>query len=148
MNIGKFVLNVVVAFIAYGVLYTVGGDVIFRDAFATMAPAMHPQEETFVQTMGYHFVQTIVVVWMFGKAVGSGDMKAGVMFGVMFGLYLMATDAIWFANMLNLSGEARLPLTILHLVNGAIIGMLLAFMEGRGWGASSAAADSAEPEEG
>lgn len=148
MNIGKFVLNVVIAYFAYFVLYTIGAMYLFKDAYATMATMMYPQEQNMVQTMGYHLVQTIVVVWMFGKAVGSGDMKAGAMFGVMFGLYLMASDAIWFVNLLAFPSDARLPQTILHIVIGALIGMLLAFMESKGWGASSSPAEASEAMEG
>ncbi len=146
MNIGKFVLNVIVAFLVYGALYTLGGEVIFKDAFATLVPVFHPQETTSMQTLGYHFVQTIVVVWMFGKAVGSGNLKDGAMFGLMFGLYLMATDSIWYVNIIDMPSASRLPLTIMHLVIGAIVGVLLAFMEGRGWGSSSMPTEEAKAE--
>ncbi|WP_286830327.1 MULTISPECIES: hypothetical protein [Kordiimonas] len=142
MNVGKFILNIVVAFIAYGILYT-AGEAIFADQFAAGMAMMHPQEAIMVPVLGYHLVQTIVVVWLFGKAVGSGDLKAGAMFGFMIGLYLLATDNNWFTMLKDFPQDARLPIDILHLVNGTIVGALLAFMWGKGWGAGSsdAAAD-------
>lgn len=133
MNVGKFILNIVVAFIAYGVLYS-AGDAMFADAFASAMAMMNPPEATMVPVLGYHLVQTVVVVWLFGKAVGSGDMKAGGMFGFMIGLYLVATDNNWFTIIKDFPQDARLPLDVMHLVIGVLVGILLAFMWGRGWG--------------
>jgi len=137
MNIGKFVLNVVVAFIAFGALYQ-GGNMIFADRFASMNARLNPEDKILVAMLGYHFVQTVVFVWLYSKAVGSGDMKSGAMFGVMVGLYLLATDSNWFVMLKDFPGEGRMPLGILHIVNGALVGALLAFMQGKGWGLSQA----------
>ncbi|MFC4348968.1 hypothetical protein ACFO5Q_14030 [Kordiimonas lipolytica] len=142
MNVGKFILNIVVAFIAFGILYTVG-PMMFADAFEASMMALKPQEETVVPIMGYHLVQTIAFVWLFGKAVGSADLKAGAMFGFMVGLYLLATDNIWYTMLKDFPQETRLPLDIMHLVFGAIVGALMSFMwgKGMGFGAGEAAAD-------
>ena len=139
MNVGKFILNIVVAFIAYGVLYTAGG-MMFMAQLAPGMEHMKPEEAIMVPTLAYHLVQTVVVVWLFNKAVGSGDMKAGAMFGVMIGLYLLASDAVWFTSLKDFPGDGRMVLGVMHLVVGAIIGVLLAFMEGKGWGSSGKAA--------
>jgi len=135
MSIGKFVLNVVVAFIAYGVLYT-AGTMAFAGQFAAMQEVTNPES---MGVLAYHLVQTIVVVWLFNKAVGSGDMKAGAMFGAMIGLYLLASDAIWFESLKDFPGDARVVLGVMHLVVGAIVGVLLAFMQGKGWGSAAEA---------
>jgi len=135
MNIGKFVLNVIVAFVVFGLLYQ-GGTMIFADRFAASAPFTKPEETIMVQALGYHFVQTVVFVWLFDKAVGSADMKAGAMFGAMVGLYLLASDSNWFVMLKDFPGDARMPLAVLHLVNGAIVGVVLAFMHSKGWGTS------------
>ena len=136
MNIGKFVLNVVVAFVVYGILYAVVGPMIFAEGSASMAAFLRPEAETQVATLSYHAVQTVVVVWLFVKAVGSGDLKAGAMFGLMIGLYLMATDSVWFASVNGIPTDARAPYAVLNLVNNVLVGVLLAFMQGKGWGAS------------
>lgn len=141
MNVGKFILNIVVAFIAYGILYS-AGEAIFADKFATGMAMMNPQDTILVPVLGYHLVQTVVVVWLFGKAVGSGDLKAGAMFGFMIGLYLLASDNNWFTMLKDFPQDARLPLDMLHLVNGAIVGALLSFMWGKGMGFG--AADAAD----
>jgi hypothetical protein len=133
MSIGKFVLNVVVAFVAYGVLYTVG-TMVFAEQYASMMQATKPEQAIMLPTLAYHLVQTIVVVWLFDKAVGSGDMKAGALFGAMIGLYLLASDSVWFVSLLDFPQDARIVQGILHLVIGAMIGILLAFMTGKGWG--------------
>lgn len=133
MNIGKFILNVVVAFIAYGILYQ-GGMSMMADTFASAMERMRPEEEIMVPTLAYHFVQTVVVVWLFGKAVGSGDLKDGAVFGFMVGLYLMATQATWFIALKDFPQDARMIAGIMDLVFGAVIGVLLAFMWGKGLG--------------
>lgn len=138
MSIGKFILNVVVAYLAYGVLYT-AGTMAFADQFGAMAPALKPEEAKFLPEMAYHLVQTIVVVWLFDKAVGSGDMKAGAMFGAMVGLYLLASDAIWYVSLADFPQDARMVQGAMHLIVGAIIGVLLAFMQGKGWGSRAEA---------
>jgi len=135
MNIGKFVLNVVVAFIAYGILYQ-GGTMMIADQMESAKAMMNPDEEIMVATLAYHFVQTVVVVWLFDKAVGSGDMKAGAVFGAMIGLYLMATQAIWFEAVKGLPQDPRAVMAVMDIVFGAIVGVVLAFMYSKGWGAS------------
>ena len=138
MSIGKFVLNVVVAYFAYGVLYTIG-TMVFADQFGAMAVALKPEETILMPEMAYHLVQTIVVVWLFNKAVGSGDMKAGAMFGAMVGLYLLASDAIWYVSLADFPQDARMVQGALHLVVGALVGVVLAFMQGKGWGSAAEA---------
>jgi hypothetical protein len=140
MNIGKFVLNIVLAFIVYGVLYTVGG-MMFMGAMEPGMAAMNPPEEIMMPTMAYHLVQTIVVVWLFDKAVGSGDLKAGAMFGFMVGLYLMATDSVWFTSVKDFPQDARVVMSGMNIVIGAIVGVFLAFMQGKGMGSSGGAAE-------
>jgi len=135
MNIGKFILNVVVAFIVFGVLYT-GGMALVPDKFEAANALMRPDEEIMMATMAYHLVQTIVIVWLFDKAVGSGDLKAGAMFGAMVGLYLMASNATWFIALKDFPQDSRMVLSGMNIVFGAIVGVLLAFMHGKGWGSS------------
>lgn len=135
MSIGKFILNVVVAYLVYGALYTTG-TVVFADQFDAMMVALKPADTILMPEMAYHLVQTIVVVWLFDKAVGSGDMKAGALFGAMIGLYLLASDAIWYVSLLDFPQDARMVQGFLHLVVGAIVGVVLAFMQGKGWGSS------------
>ena len=139
MNVGKFILNVVVAFILYGVLYTVEPMFLMPEAWVEAAAAMKPMEETMMGVMTYHLVQTIVVVWLFTKAVGTGDVKAGVIFGLMIGLYLVATDSIWYSSLASFPQATRMPLMVMHLLNGAIVGAVLALMAGKGWGARASA---------
>jgi len=138
MSIGKFVLNVVVAYFAYGVLYT-AGTMVFAGQFGAMAPALKPEDTILMSEMAYHLVQTIVVVWLFNKAVGSGDMKAGALFGAMIGLYLLASDAIWYVSLAEFPQDARMVQGALHLGIGALVGVVLAFMQGKGWGSAAEA---------
>lgn len=138
MNIGKFVLNVVAAFLVYGILYALVMPMIFPEAMESLMAASRPPEEAMIPELAYHLVQAIVVVWLFDKAVGSGDMKAGAMFGLMIGFYLMATDSVWFTALKDFPAQdARFGLSIMNLVNSTIVGAFLAFMHGKGWGASS-----------
>ncbi|WP_417449265.1 hypothetical protein [Kordiimonas sp.] len=137
MNIGKFILNIVVAFVVYGLLYTVGPMFIMPEAFTAAEAAMKPMEETAVAVMTYHFVQTVVVVWLFGKAVGSGDIMAGVVFGFVIGLYAVATDSVWYTSLADFPQATRMPLMIMHLVINAVVGAVLAFMAGKGWGGNA-----------
>ena len=131
MSIMRFAATTVAAYILYGALY-MGGAAIFADQMAAMQTAMVLPEDTFTATMAYHLVQTIAVVWLFDKAVGSDDMKAGALFGVMIGLYLMATNAIWFANVKDMPQDARVVMSLMDIIIGAIIGVVLAKLHSMG----------------
>lgn len=143
MNVGKFILNVIVAFIVYGILYQ-GGMTLMADSFAAAKALMRPDEEIMMSVMAYHLVQTVVVVWLFGKAVGSGDLKAGAMFGAMVGVYLMATQATWMTALQAFPQDGRLVGGLMDIVIGAVVGVVLAFMWGKGWGAGAPVSDASE----
>ncbi|UTW54845.1 hypothetical protein [Kordiimonas sp. SCSIO 12610] len=132
MNLGKYIANVVIAFIAYGILYTVGVEILFAEEYAAMGTAMRPEEDIMVGTLAYHFAQTVVVVWLFAKAVNSNSIKDGAIFGFMIGLYLLASDNIWFTSLKDFPSDARIPMDIMHLVVGVMVGSLLAFLHGKG----------------
>ncbi len=138
MSIARFVGTTFAAFLVYGILYMAGA-ALAPEAMASMATAMVSPEETFVATMAYHLVQTVAVVWLFDKAVGSGDVKAGAMFGFMVGLYLMASNSIWFTNLKEFPQDARMIMSVMDLAVGTIIGLLLAKLHdiGRGGDASA-----------
>lgn len=142
MSIMRFVGTTVAAFVAYGILYNVGITVLFPAYFEAMAEATVDPGENMLATLSYHLVQTIVVVWLFDKAVGSTDMKAGALFGFMIGLYLMATDSIWFTNLKDFPQDGRFILSVAHLVIGATVGLLLAKLHGVGRGDSEAAGEA------
>ncbi|NVJ96980.1 MAG: hypothetical protein HWE25_02445 [Alphaproteobacteria bacterium] len=131
MNVGKFILNVVIAFIVYGALY-MGGVSVFEAQFAAGQEMMNPEAET--PALAYHFVQTVVVVWLFGKAVGSADLKAGAIYGFMMGLYLMATQATWIISIKGFPQDGRFVSGVMDLAVGVIVGVLLAFLWGKGLG--------------
>jgi len=139
MNVGKFILNIVVAFVVYGALY-MGGGALFEAQFAAGQDMMRADTET--TALAYHFVQTVVVVWLFGKAVGSGDLKAGALYGLMMGLYLMATQATWIIAIKEFPQDGRFVSGVMDLAVGVIVGVLLAFMWGKGLGFGTA--DAAE----
>lgn len=132
MSIARFAGTTIAAFVAYMALYGGSVQLLFAEQFASMAAATVEPGENALAVMSYHLVQTIVVVWLFNKAVGSKDIKAGAVFGLMIGLYLMATDSIWFTNVKDFPQDARVVLSGLHLVVGAIVGVLLAKLYGLG----------------
>ena len=131
MSLVRFAGTTVAAFVAYGILYTIGGMLIAGD-MAAMAGHMVPPEQTFVATMAYHLVQTVVFVWLFDKAVGSTDMKDGAVFGAMIGLYLMASDSVWYTNLKDFPQDARMALSVMNIVFGAVVGIVLAKLHGMG----------------
>lgn len=133
MNIGKYAINLIAAFIAYFILYMAWGMFIVPDAFNSMQTAMIAEDDPGqMWILLYHFIQTIVVVWLFHKAVSSDDLKAGAMFGFMMGLYLAVTDGVWFTGLLEFPKEAMMPLMLANVVNGTVVGALLAFLHGKG----------------
>lgn len=142
MSIARFAGTTLAAFVAYMALYGGSVQLLFAEQFASMAAATVEPGENALAVMSYHLVQTIVVVWLFDKAVGSDDMKAGAIFGLMIGLYIMASDSIWFTNLKDFPQDARVVLSGMHLVIGAIVGVLLAKLHsvGRGGEAADAAA--------
>lgn len=141
MSIVRFSTTTVAAFVLYGVLYNVGITVLFPGVFESMAGATVDPGDNMLPTMSYHLVQTVAVVWLFDKAVGSSDLKAGALFGFMMGVYLMATDSIWFTNLKDFPQDGHIVLSVMHLVVGAIIGMVLAKAYGFGRGGEAKEAD-------
>jgi len=136
MSIVRFVGTVVAAYLAYSILYVVTMMVLFADVFTANAALMRPETDPLMPYMYLgHLVQTIVVVLLFNKAVGSDDIKAGATFGMLMGLYLAATDATMYFG-LQMSIEPLTMSVILHLAIGAIVGVLLAKLYGMGRGAT------------
>lgn len=139
MSIGRFVGTVVAAYLAYSLLYVGTMMGLFADLFSANAAMMRPETDPLIPYMYLaHLVQTIAVVLLFNKAVGSDDLKAGAMFGLLVGLYLAATDATFYFG-IQMSTAPLLMSVILHLAIGAIVGVLLAKLHGIGRGTEAAA---------
>lgn len=139
MSIGKYILSVLIAYIAYAALYIVSMTVVFADLFMTNADLMRPQDDpTAMYAYIGHLLQTCVVVALFNMAVGSSDMKKGAMFGVLMGGYLAATDITFYFGMKMSTAPLAMSIVI-HLVVGAIIGVLLAKLYGMGSSEEAAA---------
>jgi hypothetical protein len=139
MNVGKFILNVVIAFVAYFVLYMGTMSVLLGDVYAVNANLMRAEDDPLMMyAMLGHLFQTIVVVALFNMAVGSGDVGKGVRFGVLIGAYLAATDMTTYFS-LNMNTGPVVYSLVIHIVVGAIIGALLAFLWSKGLGSGKAA---------
>jgi|GEM_PF-1276272 len=134
MSIRKFILNVAIALLVFGGLFLLTTTVIFASDFEKMLAAFAPPETTIVATLSYQILMMACIVWLFGKSVGSGDLKDGAIFGVVIGFFIMAADAYWFDNLIGFPTDGRAILGSIHLSVGAILGMALAFVHGKGWG--------------
>lgn len=132
MSIGKYIMHVLVAFFAYFALYTLFTVVIFGDVYAANADLMRSEDDPLaLYIMIGHLLQTCMVVVLFNMAVGSNDMKRGAIFGAVLGAYLAGTDMTYYFG-LKMATDPVVIGTIVHLVVGAIIGVLLAFLNGFG----------------
>lgn len=132
MSVGKFILGVVVAYIAYAVLYVVLTMFVFGDLFMANAELMRaPDDPMAMYAYGGHLLQTVMVVALFNMAVGSNDVAKGAKFGLLVGGYLAATDMTFYFGM-KMSTAPLAVSVIIHLVVGAIIGVLLAKLYGTG----------------
>lgn len=138
MSIGRLVGTVLAAYAAYSILYISTMMFIFSDLFMTNADLMRPPEDPLMMyAYAAHLVQTIVVVLLFDKAVGSDDTKAGLVFGGLMGLYLAATDATFYFGM-KMSTEPLMMSIVLHVFIGMVVGVLLAKLHGMGRGDAAA----------
>ncbi|TNE62239.1 MAG: hypothetical protein EP335_13150 [Alphaproteobacteria bacterium] len=128
MNVGRFTLCVIAAYIVYAALYIGIMMGVFGELFMANADMMRPPEDS-LMAWGYlaHLVQTIAVVWLFDKAVGSNDMKAGAIFGFWVGLYLAATDSTFYTGV-KMSTDPWLVAMITHLFVGVVVGIVLSFL--------------------
>lgn len=145
MNVGKFILNVVIAFFLYFVLYMGLMVGLLGDVFAANADLMRPEDDPLmIYMMLAHLLQTIVVVAFFNFSVGSGDMGRGVRFGLLTGAYLAATDMTVYYS-LKLDTSPFLYSVAIHLGVGVIVGAVLAFLWGKGWGSGPADAGEGGP---
>ena len=126
MNVGRFFLSVIVAFILYAGLYSGLMIFVLGDIYAANAALMRPEADGMaLYGILAHFAQTIIVVLLFNMAVNSTDIKAGARFGLLMGGYLAATDMTIYAGLKM--DVAPLPYSIvIHLFIGAVIGVVLA----------------------
>lgn len=134
MAIGRYLLHVLAAFLVYSVLYSLVTMVIFGDLYRANAEMMRgPSDPLALYAMAGYVLQTAFVVALFNMAVASSDIVKGAKFGLLMGGYLAATDmATYFGLKLSV---APLPVSIiLHLAVGAIVGMVLAKLNGLGTG--------------
>ena len=132
MSIGKYILSVIVAYIAYAVLYVLLTMFVFGDLFMANADLMRPQDDPMAMyAYAGHLLQTCVVVALFNMAVGSADVMKGAKFGLLIGGYLAATDMTFYFDMKMSTAPLGVSIAI-HLVVGALIGMLLAKLYGMG----------------
>jgi hypothetical protein len=125
MSIMRFILCVIVAYIVYSILYVSTMVVALSDLFSANVALMRDPAET-LASMAYvaHLAQTIVVVALYNMFVASNDLKRGVIFGLLMGAYLAATDSTFYFS-LNLSIDPWLASMIIHLFVGAVVGMVL-----------------------
>lgn len=132
MSIGKFILSVVVAYIAYAILYVVLTMFVFGDLFMTNAELMRaPDDPMAMYAYAGHLLQTVMVVALFNMAVSSSDVAKGAKFGLLIGGYLAATDMTFYFGMKMSTAPLAVSIAI-HLVVGALIGVLLAKLYGMG----------------
>ncbi len=140
MSVMRFVGTVLAAYVAYSVLYVGTMIGIFAELYTANMDLMRPQDDPMAMYAYIgHFVQTIAVVLLFNKAVGSDDMKAGATFGALMGLYLAATDMTFYFSM-KMSTAPLMTSVVLHIAIGAVIGVLLAKLYGIGRGTENAEA--------
>lgn len=132
MSIGKYILCVIVAYIAYAVFYVGLTMFVFADLFMANADLMRPQDDPMAMyAFAGHFLQTCMVVALFNMAVGSSDVKRGAIFGLLMGGYLLATDMTFYFGM-KMSTAPLGVSAVIHLAVGAVVGVLLAKLYGMG----------------
>jgi len=147
MNVGKFILNVVVTYVLFAVLYTALEMTVLKDQMAAMQPLMRPQEETTI-IFFYYLVETVVFVWLFGKVAGGRPMQDGILYGVMLSLYMSAASATMIVSLKDMPEGLILPSSIANLVVFTIIAAVLSLLDAKGWGVMAAAAEDDEDDEG
>ena len=132
MSVGKFIVSVIVAYIAYAALYILLTMVVFGDLFMANADLMRsPDDPMAMYAYAGHLLQTIMVVALFNMAVGSSDAVKGAKFGLLIGGYLAATDMSFYFGLKMSTAPLAVSIAI-HLAVGALIGALLAKLYGMG----------------
>lgn len=115
----RYILTVVAAFVAYGVIYSVGLMVMpGGEAMAELARA--EDDPAMVWTMTGHFVETLVLVFIFHMFVKTKDLKTGGIYGLAFGLYFAATTWSMTGSVAALPADNLMTYLPLHLLAGLI----------------------------
>ena len=126
MTIGRFIVSVVAAYAVFAVFETAGYLFLYQaeaDALMERLRADGGNREIYAHVG--HLIQTAVIVWLFDKAVGSNDMKRGLVFGGMIGLYLIGAEAVN-ASWMGVSDSMLAKMSLTHLITAVVIGMVLA----------------------
>ncbi|WND01519.1 hypothetical protein QGN29_08090 [Temperatibacter marinus] len=122
----KYALDVIIAYIVFFALWS-GYGMVFMDKFEPMMAVMHPMghmNQNVVIVL--HLIQTLAMLWIWHNGVGSNDVKKGVMFGVVYGILIGATDMIWFYGLIELPQDPKTVQFVGHVVISAVVGAVLA----------------------
>lgn len=122
MAMKKYIVDVIVAYIVFAVLWTVYAMALMEPQMAAMGDLMHPQDHpNQMVVLVWHFIQTLVMVWFWHKGLGSDQVKDGLIFGLMYGLLIGASDMVWYYGM-AIPQDPKSLMFIGHLVISGIVG--------------------------
>lgn len=128
MNIGRFILSVIAAYIAFAVLFTVAMTFVFPGMMVAFADLMRaPDDPMMMWAYLGHLVQTIVLVWFFEKGFGTKDLMKGAIFGGTFGVYVAATGFVMYMSF-KWPTEYMATQMIVDVVIFALVGVVLALV--------------------
>lgn len=127
MSLKTYLINVLVAFILYGLLMTLYGSTIMASSMAAMADLMVPQDDPKAMVvLVWHLVQTMVMVWLWGRFATKDKLEAAK-FGFMFGLLVAATDMVWYYGM-KIPQDPKSLMFIGHLIVASLVAVGLSLI--------------------
>jgi|GEM_PF-4376195 len=130
MTISKFAINFVIVFLLYGVYMIVAGVLFPMAAEPMMAIKRVDGDAIGAYVLWGHVFQTIAFVWLFMKTITDGSWKQGAIFGTMFGLVLLGTDAVWYGTMAAVPADVAHYSMMLNLIVSALVGATTALIQG------------------
>ncbi len=126
MKIGQFALNLVVAFISFGVLHALGNIFIYGGALESMSEYMRSADDPQQQWIRVgHLLQTAAMVYLWLGGFATNNLRGGAVFGMVYGTIIAATNMVWWSS-IKLPVDGMVVSIISGVIIGGLVGMILA----------------------
>ncbi len=120
----RYVLTVVAAFVAYGLIYT--GAFAVMDVGDLMAEYGRSDDDPLAAyAMIGHLLETLVLVFIYFRWVRSNAVGTGALYGTLIGLYYAATQLSTMGGFKGFTPDLVFGFLPLHVIAGLIAGGLV-----------------------
>lgn len=126
MNIVRYLLAIVAAFATYAVVYSAINAAFYPNMLEEMGQFVRSPEDSMMALMHIgHTIETIAMVTIYFLFVRSNDLKAGMVYGGLVGLYFAGTQLMTLGTYSNINASMVFEFVPIHIIVGGVVGAVL-----------------------